>query len=127
MRVLLDTHALVWFLAGSLSLSQRARAAIEDPDNEVFVSPVSGYEVAGKARLGKLDRRMSDEMLDMVRAARLAALPVTLAHMHRAGTLPGPHRDPWDRILMAQALLEELTLVTIDPVFADYGVPTLWT
>lgn len=126
MRLLLDTHALYWFLTGHERLSAKARKAICDPDNEVFASAASGYELALKARRGRLDQVVVRELAAMLRAARLGVLPVSFAHGVEAGRLPEPHRDPWDRILMAQAQAERLTVVTIDPVFADYGAPTLW-
>lgn len=126
MKLLLDSHAVYWFLRGDAKLSKRARAAISDPENEAHVSAASGYELALKARRGRLDLRVVKEMGAMLRAARLAVLPVSLAHALDAADLPEPHRDPWDRILMSQARAGRMTVVTIDPVFADYGVPTLW-
>ncbi len=126
MKLLLDTHALYWFLTGHERLSTKARKAASDPANEVFTSAASGYELALKARRGRLDRIVVEELGAMLRAARLGVLPVSFAHGVEAGRLPEPHRDPWDRILIAQAQVERLVVVTIDPVFADYGVPTLW-
>jgi PIN domain nuclease of toxin-antitoxin system len=125
-KLLLDSHAVYWFLRGDLRLSKRARASIADPANEAYVSAASGYELALKARRGRLDLRIVKEMGGMLRAARLSVLPVSLAHALDAGDLPEPHRDPWNRILMAQARAERLIVVTIDPVFSDYGVATLW-
>jgi PIN domain nuclease of toxin-antitoxin system len=124
MRLLLDTNALIWSLTNSLRLSPVA--AITDPDNDVRVSPVSGYEIANKQRLGKLNGDIAGELLAMVRKARLAVLPVSLEHTLAAGALPGPHRDPWDRLLMAQARLDDYRIVSIDPVFAEYGLPVVW-
>ena len=126
MRLLLDTHALLWWLVDSPSLSTRARDAISDPDNEVWASAVSGYELANKQRLGKLKPPLTEELILMVRRAGLPVLPVTLEHAVAAASMPGPHRDPWDRLLMAQARLDHLTVVTVDPAFLDYGVATLW-
>ncbi|HEY0836289.1 MAG TPA: type II toxin-antitoxin system VapC family toxin [Azospirillum sp.] len=126
MRLLLDTHALIWFLMGNERMSPSARAAIQDPSNEVTASAVSGYEAAFKVRQGKLDFAVIDELPRMLRQARIGVLAITLDHALAAGRLPGPHRDPWDRILMAQAASEGLRVVTVDPVFADYGVPTFW-
>lgn len=124
--LLLDTHALIWFLTGNPRLSPDARAAIEDPDTLVLASAASGYEIANKTRLGKLAFPAVEELPAILRKARIAVHPVALAHASAAGRLPGPHRDPWDRILMAQALADGLTVVTLDPVFAEYGVPVLW-
>ncbi len=126
MKLLLDTHAVYWFLTGHERLSARARKAIADPDNGALVSAASAYEIALKARRGRLDTTIVEEFAAMLRAARLTVLPVTVAHALEAGRLPEPHRDPWDRIIMAQALSERATVVTLDAVFGDYGVPTLW-
>lgn len=126
MKLLLDTHAVYWFLTGHERLSARARKAIADPGNDALVSAASAYEIALKARRGRLDPAVVAEFGAMLRAARLAALPVSVEHALEAGRLPEPQRDPWDRIIMAQALSERATVVTIDPVFGDYGVPTLW-
>jgi PIN domain nuclease of toxin-antitoxin system len=126
MRLLLDTHALAWWLAGSPSLSDVAHAAIADPAKEVWASAVSGYELVNKQRLGKLAPPLADELSLMIRRAALPVLAVSLDHAIAAAALPGPHRDPWDRLLMAQARLEQLTLVSLDPVFRDYGMSSLW-
>ncbi|NWG70450.1 MAG: type II toxin-antitoxin system VapC family toxin [Parvularculaceae bacterium] len=126
MRLLLDSHAVYWFLRGDARLSARARKAVADSHNDAFVSAATGYELALKARRGRLDLRIVKEMGAMLRAARLTVLPISLAHALDAGDLPEPHRDPFDRVLMAQARAGRLTVVTVDPVFADYGVPTLW-
>jgi PIN domain nuclease of toxin-antitoxin system len=126
MRLLLDTHAVYWFLTGHERLSARARKAIADPDNSALVSAASAYEVALKARRGRLDVAVVAEFGAMLRAARLATLPVTIEHALEAARLPEPHRDPWDRIIMAQALSERATVVTLDAIFDDYGISTLW-
>jgi PIN domain nuclease of toxin-antitoxin system len=126
LRLLLDTHALAWWLADSPDLSRRARAAIVDPDNEVWASAVAGYELTNKQRLGKLKPPLTAYLATMVQRARLPVLEVSLGHAIGGGSLPGPHRDPWDRLLIAQALQEGFTLVTKDPVFATYGVDTYW-
>lgn len=126
MRLLLDTHALAWWLMDSPSLSNDARSAIADPKNEVWASAVSGYELVNKQRLGKLQPPLAEELALMVRRAALPVLAITLEHAIAAAGLPGPHRDPWDRLLMAQAGQGRLTLVTTDGVFRDYRVATLW-
>ena len=125
MRLLLDTHALVWWLMDAPALSAKARAAIGDVTNEVWASAVAGYELANEQRLGKLQPPIAEELISMVRRAGLPVLAVTLEHAVAAGALPGPHRDPWDRLLMAQVLSDRMRLVTCDPVFTDYAVPTL--
>lgn len=126
MKLLLDTHALAWWLADSPSLSSAARSAIADPSNEVWASAVSGYELVNKQRLGKLQPPLADELPMMIRRAALPVMAISLDHAVTAASLHGPHRDPWDRLLIAQAISGELTLVSVDGVFADYGVATLW-
>jgi PIN domain nuclease of toxin-antitoxin system len=126
MRLLLDTHALAWWLAGSASLSAPARAAIAEPTNEVWASAVSGYELINKQRLGKLSPPLAEELSLMVRRAMLPVMAISLDHAVAAAALPGPHRDPWDRLLMAQAQSAKLTLVSLDSIFREYGVLTLW-
>jgi PIN domain nuclease of toxin-antitoxin system len=126
MRFLLDTHALIWWLTDHPRLSRAARSAIADPDNVAFASAVSGYEIASKQRLGKLSGKIAEDLPSALRQARIPVLGLSLAHTLAAGLLPGPHRDPWDRLIMAQAMVDDLTIVTIDPVFEDYAVPIWW-
>jgi PIN domain nuclease of toxin-antitoxin system len=124
--LLLDTHALIWFLTGSERLSPRARDAIEDSANVVLASSAAAYEIGVKQRLGRLPRPVVKELPRFMRRARIAEHPIGFDHAIAASQLPGPHRDPWDRIMMAQALADGLTVVTLDPIFAEYGVPVLW-
>ena len=125
MRLLLDTHALLWWLIDDPQLSAVARNAITSLENEVFVSACTGYEIAYKQRLGRLPI-FPEILLDRVRRERIGTLAISLEHAVAAAALPGPHRDPWDRMMMAQALAEHCYVVTIDPVFADYDVPVVW-
>jgi PIN domain nuclease of toxin-antitoxin system len=122
-RLLLDTHALLWWLIDDPQLSPAARAAVASLENEVFVSACSGYEIAYKQKLGRLP---PESLLVRVRRERIGGLPISLEHAVAAAALPGPHRDPWDRIMMAQVLAEHCHIVTIDKVFADYNVPVFW-
>ena len=126
MRLLLDTHALVWWLTNNPRLSSAARVAVAAPSNVVYVSSCSGYEIAYKHQRGRLAVALPHPLADLVRRQRFAMLPVTVEHAEAAGRLPGPHRDPWDRLLIAQAQIEALAIVTVDQVFAIYGVPVLW-
>lgn len=126
MRLLLDTHALIWWLTNDDHLSASARTAIAAATNQVFASACSGYEIAYKRQRGRLPSPLPLPIADLVRRARFTALPVTAEHAEAAGRLPGPHRDPWDRIMMAQALAEQCHMVTVDKVFSDYNVPVLW-
>jgi len=128
MKLLLDTHALLWWHNEPSRLSEAAYDAIRDFDNEVFLSVVSGWEIQIKAQLGKL--RLSKplsiilEQEQSTNAFRL--LPVTMAHVFALDFFPLHHRDPFDRLLIAQAHPEEMTLVTHDPKLSAYAVPLLW-
>jgi PIN domain nuclease of toxin-antitoxin system len=127
-KLLLDTHVLLWWIGGSGELSRRARAAIGSGRNACLVSVASGWEIAVKVSLGTL---RIEGALDRFLPEQLAAngfqpLPIDLKHAARVATLPFHHRDPFDRLLVAQALEEELAVVTADPVFARYGVGRVW-
>jgi PIN domain nuclease of toxin-antitoxin system len=128
MRLLLDTHTFVWWLIDSPRLSLSAREAIANTDNDTLVSAVVGWECAIKHRLKRLPEaeRFLSRSDEVLRRAGMEALPITMAHGMRAGSYPCAHRDPFDRMLAAQAELEDLTLVTRDPEFADFPVRTLW-
>ena len=128
MRLLLDTHAFLWWLAGSERLSQSARSAIEDEENDVLVSAASAWEIATKYRLGKLPGagRVAVDVAASIASQGFEELPITVRDAERAGRLPGPHRDPFDRMLIAQVLGRGLVLVSVDGVFDYYGVNRLW-
>jgi len=124
-RLLLDTHAVLWWLTANPRLSNAAEAAIASADNDVFVSACIGYEIAFKQRLGRLPP-LPESLPDRLERERIAILPISLDHAVGAAALPGPHRNPWDRIIMAQALAEACHVVTVDRVFSDYDVPVVW-
>ncbi len=128
MTLLLDTHTLLWFLTNDSSLSARARGAIEDPSNATHVSAASLWEVAIKFALGKLKlpAPYADIFPRQLELNGFALLPITPAHCATLLTLPFHHRDPFDRLLLAQAKTEGMTLVTDDGQFGPYGVPLLW-
>lgn len=128
MRLLLDTHALIWWLAGDGQLSTRARRAIEDESNEIFVSAASAWEVSTKHRLGKLPGAgpLAVDFAREVRAQGFTPLPISLAHGQVAGGLVTDHRDPFDRMLAAQAREEKLALVSIEERFEQLGVVRVW-
>jgi PIN domain nuclease of toxin-antitoxin system len=128
MKVLLDTHVLLWWLFDDPALSQPARDAIRDPGNSVLVSAASAWEISTKHRLGKLPEagEAVGNLPALLRSARMEALPITVEHALAAGALPGPHRDPFDRMLIAQSRLEDLPVVTADPVFGRYSARTVW-
>jgi PIN domain nuclease of toxin-antitoxin system len=106
-------------------LSAGAQSAIASAQNELFVSACVGYELRYKQNLGRL-APLPQSLPRSLQHDGIAELAVTLDHALAAAALPGPHRDPWDRIMMAQATAEGLTVVTVDPVFTSYGVPVLW-
>ncbi len=126
--VLLDTHALIWWLDDDPRLSRAARVAIADPESLVYVSAASAWEMATKVRLGKLrdPGGAVPRLSQVLRDRALTALPVTVDHAVAAGGLSGPHRDPFDRMLIAQSRIEGLPVVTADPVFTRYAVPVIW-
>jgi PIN domain nuclease of toxin-antitoxin system len=124
-RLLLDTHTIIWWLLDAPRLSAPARTAIGDPGNLLRVSAAVGYEIAYKQRFGRLPRMPGDLSAELRRES-ISILPISLAHALSAAALPGPHRDPWDRIIMAQALAEDCHVITVDPVFSDYDIRVLW-
>lgn len=122
MRLLLDTHIALWALTDDPRLSARARALIEDPANQVAVSAASVWEIAIKHALGRGDMPISGEAaLEWFRQAGYDLLPVTPQHAAAVETLPDHHRDPFDRLLVAQAATEPMRLITRDPLVARYG------
>ena len=128
MRLLLDTHAFLWWLIDSPRLSGSARAAFADPANDTLVSSVVGWVCATKHRLGKLPEaeRFVAHADEVMRRASMTPFPLTLGHALRAGSYTVAHADPFDRMLAAQAELENLTLVTRDPAFKQFPVSVLW-
>jgi len=127
-NLLLDTHAFLWWVAASGELSRKARSAIGSARNECFVSVASGWEIAIKVSLGKLriDGALDRFLPEQLAANGFRALAIDLKHAARVATLPFHHRDPFDRLLVAQALEEDLAIVTADPVIAKYGVSRVW-
>ena len=128
MRLLLDTHTIVWVMNGNRRLSSAARAAIAMPSNSAFASAASVWEAATKFRLGKFPEAalLVDDPRKILGSLEIEVLPVSLEHARLAGSLVHPHKDPFDRMLAAQALLEGLTLVSIDPIFEEFAVNRLW-
>jgi PIN domain nuclease of toxin-antitoxin system len=127
-QLLLDTHALIWWLSGDASLSANAKAAIADLANDVFVSAASAWEIATKHRLGKLPDAavLAVDVSGALSSQGFIELPITVHQGQRAGNLPGPHRDPFDRMLISQAMLADLVVVSNETVFDGYGVRRLW-
>lgn len=126
--LLLDTHALIWWLGGDERLSPAARTAIADPTSRVLVSAACAWEIATKARLGKLPGLggLLARLPEAIAAQGFEPLDVTIEDALAAGTLPGPHRDPFDRMLIAQARLRDIALVSIEAPFDAYGVTRVW-
>ena len=127
MRLLLDTHILLWALLAPERLSAPAQAAIRDPANDVFVSAASAWEMAIKLSLGKLPAPPNADswLPQQLVLNQFSVLPVTLEHALAVERLPRHHGDPFDRLLIAQAQQDRMTLVTVDPMLDPYGVPLL--
>ena len=121
MRLLLDTHVLLWWLADDRKLTKTARDLITNPDNEVLVSSASAWEISIKTALGRLEIEL-DNLADAVVKTDFRPLPIGLRHALTAGRLPSVHRDPFDRMLVAQASVEELRIISHDRVFDLYGL-----
>lgn len=119
MRILLDTHLLLWWLDANPSLSAQARELICDPKNTLFVSAVSLWEIWLKQSLGKL--RLPGGFMDKLAAESFESLPLTASQTQQVSLLPWCHRDPFDRMLVAQAQVEKLVLLTADEALAAYG------
>ena len=129
MRLLLDTHTFLCWVFADARLSRRARTAIEDDtQNQVFVSAASAWEITTKHRIGKLPNAavVAGDVAGAVAGEGFNELSVSMRHAQRAGGLAGHHQDPFDRMLIAQALLDDLTLVSNERAFDAYGVPRLW-
>jgi PIN domain nuclease of toxin-antitoxin system len=127
-KVLVDTHALLWWMFADRRLTSRVKAVLRDPQNIVSVSSASAWEIATKYRLGRLDsaKPLVDDFSGWLGKAGFVELAITSAHAIRAGSWDVPHRDPFDRLLAAQSALEELRLVSRDPVFAGFGLEPVW-
>ena len=128
MRLLLDTHAVVWWFSGNPRLSENASRVIADPSNQIFVSAVTAWEIATKFRLGKMPSvaGLARDFRNRVADQEFVELPITVRHSLHAGSLPGPHKDPFDRMLIAQAIVEDLVLVSNETLFDRYGIHRLW-
>ena len=128
MRILLDSHTFVWFLAGDQRCSLRARRHIEDADAEVFVSAVTAWETAIKVRAGRWSEAefFASNIEAILIKENFAPLPLTIEHGRVAGFLSGAHRDPFDRMLAAQAIVDDMPLVTADPAFRHFDVRVIW-
>ena len=128
MKTLLDTHVFLWLITGDGRLSKSARQAYLDPETGVYLSAASFWEIGIKTSLGKLT--LKEDWLqgfeEQMKINTIQWLPIESRHCEQVSRLPFHHRDPFDRMLIAQALVEDLTLVSSDACFAAYGVPCLW-
>lgn len=127
-RLLLDTHALIWAANDLDKLSKTARVAIENEENQIFVSAVSAIEITIKFRVGKLPEadELSARFTEIIAEFGFSELPVSVTHARVAGLLPFEHRDPFDRMLIAQAQIEQMTLVSNEKLFDQFAVIRLW-
>lgn len=128
MRLLLDTHAFLWFIGGDERLTPSARILIEDISNELYLSVASLWEMAIKISLGRLQLRQPFETFipHQLSLNRIGLLGITISHTAKVATLPFHHRDPFDRLLVAQAQVEQMPLVSSDAAFDTYGITRLW-
>ena len=128
LRLLLDTHALIWWLAGDEALSRRAREAIEDEGNSVAVSAASAMEVATKFRIGKLPDAalLAQDFETIIADQGFAELAITVHHALRAGEMNIAHKDPFDRFLIAQTQSEDMVLISNEALFDGFAVKRLW-
>ena len=128
MQALLDTHALLWWLSDEPALTKAARAIIADTNNLILVSAASAWEIATKVRLGKLPTAtdLAADFAGQVEREGFQMLAISWDHAIRAGLLPGPHRDPFDRMLIAQAQADNIPILSNEALFDTYGVRRVW-
>ncbi len=128
MKALLDTHTFLWWITDKPQLSHLAREIITDADNELFLSAASGWEMVIKARLGKLQLPDNADSFisEQLALNAIVSLPVQMSHALHVYALPNHHRDPFDRMLVAQAQMERLPILTADPQIGRYAVETIW-
>ena len=126
-KLLLDTHTLIWFLEGDQALSGQAKASIEGKGVTNYVSVATLWEIAIKSSLGKLTLKQDFSRLELlVQQNGFYVLPINFEHLKKVKTLSFHHRDPFDRLIIAQSLVERLDIVTKDPAFPAYGVSIIW-
>lgn len=128
MRILLDTHTFIWFIIDDPRLSEYSARLIEDTSNDVFVSVATLWEMAIKVSLGKLHLEKTFDQLipSQLQVNKFTILPVEINHLHQLVSLPWHHRDPFDRLMIAQSMTESLPILSRDPAFDYYGIRRLW-
>ena len=128
MKILLDTHALLWWWGESEKISRRVLSLVKDPANAIVVSAASAWEISTKHRIGKLPvgARIVQEWNNRIRNDSFTELPINSVHALRAGTIPSDHCDPFDRMIAAQSILEKLPVASIDQAISDLGAERIW-
>ncbi|MBD2201191.1 type II toxin-antitoxin system VapC family toxin [Calothrix sp. FACHB-1219] len=128
MNFLLDTHTLIWWSIDPIKLSQQAKNLLDDENNNLFLSIISVWEIQIKLQIGKLTLKvpLSELIKDQQETNDLQLLPIELTHIYALSNLPNHHRDPFDRLLIAQATVEQIPIVSIDSVFDNYPIQRLW-
>lgn len=128
MKLLLDTHAFIWFFRGDLKLSARARALIENADNQIMLSKASAWEMAIKQSIGKLSFGLPFKavLVERLKQNQVEMLDISLDHIEVVASLPLHHRDPFDRLIIAQGIVENIPIVSADSVFDTYPVTRVW-
>jgi PIN domain nuclease of toxin-antitoxin system len=128
MKALLDSHTLLWWFADSPQLSVPAAELIDDPMSTIFVSAATAWEICTKVRIGKLPtgKFLCEDFAGIISRNHFTALPVQVEHAQLAGLLPANHKDPFDRMLVAQAMIEQMPLVTNDAAIAEFNVRIIW-
>ena len=124
MKLLLDTHVLLWWLSNHTSLTTKAAAVIKDGGNDIFVSAVTGWEISIKRALGKL--KAPDDLEEALETNRFNHLPISIRHGLVAGSLPRHHDDPFDRMLISQSHVEGMTLISADQIIKKYDISVIW-
>lgn len=128
MKVLLDTHTFLWWITDDNRLSSSAREIITNGDNELFLSAATGWEIAIKAQLGriKLPKEPHSFIAEQLRLNSIQSIPIHMSHALHIYSLPNHHRDPFDRMIVAQAQLEDLAILTMDSQIARYEIKVIW-
>lgn len=128
MKVLLDTHTFLWWITDDNRLSSSAREIITNGDNELFLSAAAGWEIAIKAQLGriKLPKEPHSFIAEQLRLNSIQSIPIHMSHALHIYSLPNHHRDPFDRMIVAQAQLEDLAILTMDSQIARYEIKVIW-
>jgi PIN domain nuclease of toxin-antitoxin system len=125
---ILDTHALLWFISNDTKLSSKAKSIIENADNDIILSAAIVWEISIKAKIGKirLHKELDQLIAEILKQYNFTPLAITIPHVIRVNSLPDIHRDPFDRVLVAQSISEDIPLITADPQIKKYKIKTVW-